>query len=70
MYNSGYYSERKVKIEQRRQVNLQRFINQVFDFTNEAGYLNEQMKELEQQEQENKLASEIASKNSDIKLKK
>lgn len=62
MYNPTYYAERKVKIEQRRQVNLQRFINQTFDFTNEANYLNDQMKELEQQEQESKEQAEKIKK--------
>ena len=53
-YNEKYYSERKQKIEQRRQTNLQRFINLTFDFTNEAGELNNQMKDIEQQEAESK----------------
>jgi len=54
MYSQQYYAEKKQKIEQRRQVNLQRYINFTFDFTNEAGELNNQMKEIEQQEAESK----------------
>lgn len=54
MYSQQYYAEKKQKIEQRRQVNLQRYINFTFDFTNEASELNNQMKEIEQQEAESK----------------
>ena len=55
MYSQQYYAEKKQKIEQRRQVNLQRYINFTFDFTNEAGELNNQMKEIEQQEAESRV---------------
>lgn len=51
-YNKDYYEGKKLKIEQRRQANLQRFINFTFDFTSEASSLTEQLNEIMKEEKE------------------
>lgn len=57
-YNQQYFQEKKAKIERKRQINLQKYINSTFDFTNTAVELNNDMKEIEQQEAESKANTE------------
>jgi len=59
-YNEQYYTDKKARLEDKRRVNLQGFINATFNFTNEAAYLDKEYRIVEEEEKESKAATESA----------
>ena len=53
-YNEQYYADKKARLEEKRRINLQGFINATFNFTNEAAYLDKEYKMVEEEEKESK----------------
>ncbi len=55
-FDEKYYSERKLKLQQREQRNIQKLMQMAFDFTAEQGDIREQWIELIKREEESKKA--------------
>lgn len=66
-YNKQYYQNKKLELVQKTQRNVQRFINQAFDFVSDSNDLTKRMKELE--EMEKKSIEENKKKEKGVKAK-
>ncbi len=56
MFDEKYYTDRKLKLQQREQRNIQKLMQMAFDFTAEQGDIREQWIELIKREEESKKA--------------
>ena len=54
MFNPEYYKSKKDKLLQRKQVILQKYVNEAFSFTSDMVFIDEQIREIETQELESK----------------
>lgn len=62
MYSSQYYAEKRAKLHQKIQRNLQKLSNIAYEFVLENDDIKERMKELEIQEAESRRMDEEAKK--------
>ena len=58
MFDEKYYSDRKLKLQQREQRNLQKYLQAAFDYVEEQRYIKEQWDELLEKEVEAKKKAE------------
>jgi len=58
MFDEKYYLDRKLKLQQREQRNLQKYLQATFDYVEEQKYIKEQWDEVLEKEAEAKKKAE------------